>query len=606
MSPDKLGVDSLVAIELRSWFLKEIGVDMPVLKIFNAASIKELLKFAVTLIPAGLIPDVKSADGESSSEAVPIIAQHPAQGFASASDTVQTPDTESDEDTKAFNLEYLPSNESGSGSSAASTKGDSSSEQNDETSSSASSVDDSIEVSVVSKKEVDRELPMSYSQSRFFFLKSFVEDKTAFNVTPVFELHGRLRVEDFTRAVETVMQRHQALRTFFFTNADKKGMQGIWKKSSIRLERHLVSDETEIEAAKEQMRSHIFNIAEGEIIRVQLLSLRSDKHWLIFGFDHINMDGMSFEILWSELEQVYNGSTLPPGTMQYPDYALRQHHEYEGGSWVESLAYWRREFQNAPVVVPLLPFSRSPVRPQTTVFGSHQAHMQLDRKLLDDIKKCATTFKVTLNQFFLAVWQIFLLRLFDIDDICIGLGDANRTDPDVKQSVGLFLNLVPIRFHRNTSQSFGEALKNTKLVSQSAFSYAHVPLSIILSELNVPRSTSHSPLFQVSFNYRPGVAHSRKFCGCTATGSLFTTGGISYDLHLDVVDVGDEDTSIYLLVQKDLYEQEYANILLRGFHSLLQAFLQNPATKVPWPSLFSHDDIERGLDAGRGEYSFLR
>ena len=194
MSPDKLGVDSLIAIELRSWFLKEIGVDMPVLKIFNAASIKELLKFAVTLIPAGLIPDVKSADGESTSETVPIIAQHPTQGFASDAETVQTPETESDEDTKAFNLEYLPSNESGSGSSAASTKGDSSSEQNDETSSSASSVDDSMDMGIVSKREIERELPMSYSQSRFFFLKSFVEDKTAFNVTPVFELNGILRV----------------------------------------------------------------------------------------------------------------------------------------------------------------------------------------------------------------------------------------------------------------------------------------------------------------------------------------------------------------------------------------------------------------------------
>jgi acyl carrier protein len=34
----KLGVDSLVAVEIRSWFVKEIHVDMPVLKVLSDAS----------------------------------------------------------------------------------------------------------------------------------------------------------------------------------------------------------------------------------------------------------------------------------------------------------------------------------------------------------------------------------------------------------------------------------------------------------------------------------------------------------------------------------------------------------------------------------------
>lgn len=34
-----LGVDSLVAVEVRSWFLKEVGKDMPVLKVLGGASI---------------------------------------------------------------------------------------------------------------------------------------------------------------------------------------------------------------------------------------------------------------------------------------------------------------------------------------------------------------------------------------------------------------------------------------------------------------------------------------------------------------------------------------------------------------------------------------
>ncbi|KAJ5928189.1 hypothetical protein N7466_007145 [Penicillium verhagenii] len=602
LSPDELGVDSLVAVDLRSWFIKEIAVDMPVLKIFNAASIRDLLQSAANMIPEGLIPGV-TKDEEGVSKAPALVIPSASQIGSSAPDSTQdTPTSDSSEEAVAFHLENVPSVEGKSGTSVISGRaGDSSSDHNDESSSSASSVGDAADVGL-QKGTIQRTVPMSYGQSRFYFLRSFVEDQSAFNVTPVFEIKGHLRIEDFSRAVETVGQHHESLRTFFFLGEDKQGMQGIWAKSSLRLERKLIGDEKEVEVFKDQMRSHVFKIDDGETIRIQLLSLRNDRHWLICGFHHINMDGISFEIFWSDIEKAYNGLPLSNEMLQYPDFTLKQLRDHETGAWESSLEYWKEEFADIPPVAPLLPFSRLSSRPMLAPgIGTHKSHIRLDKDLSAQIQKCSAMFQVTPYHFHLAIWQTLLLRVFEIDDICIGLGDGNRTDPNIMQTIGLFLNLVPIRFHRKSSQSFGEALKNMKLISQTAFSHAHIPLSVILSDLNVPRSTAHSPLFQVSFNYRPGIAENRDFCGCVANGSLLTVGGISYDLHLDVLDIaGGDETVIYLAVQKDLYELQHAEMLLRSYYGLLQAFVQNPATRVSWPPLFSNTDVERGLIAGRG------
>lgn len=43
-----LGVDSLIAAEIRSWFLKELDVDIPVLNILNTASIAHLCREATS------------------------------------------------------------------------------------------------------------------------------------------------------------------------------------------------------------------------------------------------------------------------------------------------------------------------------------------------------------------------------------------------------------------------------------------------------------------------------------------------------------------------------------------------------------------------------
>lgn len=42
-----LGVDSLVAVDLRAWFFKELGINVPVLRILNGDSIRALCKAAL-------------------------------------------------------------------------------------------------------------------------------------------------------------------------------------------------------------------------------------------------------------------------------------------------------------------------------------------------------------------------------------------------------------------------------------------------------------------------------------------------------------------------------------------------------------------------------
>lgn len=50
-----MGVDSLVAVEVRSWFLKELTVDVPVMKILGGVSITDLVEFVAQKLPQELL-----------------------------------------------------------------------------------------------------------------------------------------------------------------------------------------------------------------------------------------------------------------------------------------------------------------------------------------------------------------------------------------------------------------------------------------------------------------------------------------------------------------------------------------------------------------------
>ena len=49
-----LGIDSLIAVEIRVWFQRELMVDVPVMKILGGASMADLVDFVIERLPAEL------------------------------------------------------------------------------------------------------------------------------------------------------------------------------------------------------------------------------------------------------------------------------------------------------------------------------------------------------------------------------------------------------------------------------------------------------------------------------------------------------------------------------------------------------------------------
>ncbi|KAI0458827.1 hypothetical protein F5B21DRAFT_499894 [Xylaria acuta] len=133
------------------------------------------------------------------------------------------------------------------------------------------------------------------------------------------------------------------------------------------------------------------------------------------------------------------------------------------------------------------------------------------------------------------MFYTLIARLVSIDTVCIGTSSANRSG-EMMQSVGLYLNLLPLLFRTELNQTFTNALKTLRDKSLAAFIHSQVSFDVVLNELQVPRSSSHSPLSQVLVNYRAWVSETRTFCNCESKIIQFNQGKTPYDLSLDIID----------------------------------------------------------------------
>ena len=60
---NEIGLDSLVSVDIRSWLLKVLQVNIPILKIMGDSTIESLVQYAAENVPAELVPQIR-ANGE--------------------------------------------------------------------------------------------------------------------------------------------------------------------------------------------------------------------------------------------------------------------------------------------------------------------------------------------------------------------------------------------------------------------------------------------------------------------------------------------------------------------------------------------------------------
>ena len=571
--PDELGVDSLVAVEIRSWFLKELEIDMPVLKILGGSTLAELLNFSIDKLSPQLIPNL-------SDEATPPTI------------SVAIPDPPLTNITKDRSSSGLDSLDTGMRTQ--------SSEDADNQASSVTS--ESSDSSSSEKPQMQKILPMSPSQLRFWFLHHFLDDKSTSNIAFSIKISGPIREDDFRDAVRAMSARHEALRTRFFTDEMQRPMQGILAESELQLVKKPISHPDEVSREFEAMRRYVFDIGRGEIFRMILLSLSPTHNYLVIGYHHINMDGISLEIFLSDLGKAYNHKKLSQPILQFSDFSLKQRQEIESGKMNQEIEYWKTNLAEHPPPLPLLPFSSTRNRSALKAYDYNRKDYRIDASLQSRIKKTCQEQKANPFHFYFAVFEVLLFKLLNVDDFCIGMADAGRLSDETSKSMGVYLNLLPLRFRLKSSQTFTDVLKETKKKAYSAMANSSAPFDTILEELKVERSTAYSPLFQAFINYRQGVSEKRSFGSFSGEGGEYAFGRTSYDMTLDIMDNPGSSTLVMFMVQKQFYSHSDAQKLTEIYFNLVKHFIESPKSRLDEVNLFPQEDIESAIELGQGTF----
>ncbi|KAJ5272650.1 Nonribosomal peptide synthetase [Penicillium angulare] len=604
-----VGIDSLIAVEVRSWFLKELNVDVPVLKVIGGSSIRDICrdvlgKLSLTFetsdsqdSPPAASPPVMSVtmvekEKNSIVDVVEII-QSNAETFTQ------------DELESSIDLSLAtPSNESVTEYRSIPTPGSSADTEGESANFDvASCMGDNIAPSSLQAPAAIRTAPLSHAQERMWLAHRYSDDPSAYNVAFAWKLQGNLDCDRFEAAIQEVIQRHEALHTAFGVNAaTAEPEQFTFHPENFILEKRPIVHEKDVHAQFLDFRNHVFDLDNGQTLKAAILQLSRKEHVFMLCYHHIIMDGISLRTFLGDLNQAYTSPGFWKPAPQYLDYAVAEREQLKGQAMKEDLDYWKQQFESPVGCLPLLPLSRVQSRPPLRISESFTTHAFIKQETVAKVKACSRQSGSTSFHFYAAALQVLLFQLLDgsVDDFCIGIADANRYDDRYVDAVGFCLNLLPVRLRVCGQETISQLLKKTRTSIYGALAHSKVPFDVLLEELKVPRSSTSSPLFQVLLNYTLGIRGPSTFASCAMDMVEVEDAKTGCDLVVSIVETAGQDTALSFTMPPSLYLDQDCGRLLDIYVELVDQLSQLPDSIVSEVNLHSQLDPSLVSEIGSG------
>lgn len=426
-------------------------------------------------------------------------------------------------------------------------------------------------------------IPLSFSQERLWFIDQ-MEGSVQYHIPALFRLKGNLNVDALSESLQTIINRHEALRTVF-RKKDSNAYQYVQEKDLWEL--RLVDDiiykkDDNLRNQVQQLIKEPFDLSKDHMLRATLIKLEDSEHLLLVTMHHIASDGWSMPVIVKEIASLYNSYDkglpvgLPSLETQYADYAIWQRNYLQGELLDKKINYWKNKLTG----VAALELPTDHQRPSVHTTRGEVKGFNISKELTDKLNALSQEEGVTLFMVLLASFKILLQRYSGQEDICVGIPIANRAQQEVNDLVGFFVNTLALRSNVDANVSFKEFLQKVKETTMEAYEHQDVPFEKVVEAVVKERDLSRSPLFQVMFVLQntPDVPQL-KLGDLILSAESYQHTTTKFDLSFSINENAN-GLRVSVNYSTDLYIGKTIERMFGHFEELLNAVIKAPQNKI--------------------------
>ncbi|SEN95500.1 Ketoacyl-synthetase C-terminal extension [Chitinophaga rupis] len=449
---------------------------------------------------------------------------------------------------------------------------------------------------------------LSYAQKKLWLFDQVEKDKQPYIMPEAYFIGMALNEDAMCKAVETVVERHESLRTVFIVKdgEPKQKVRSFEESGFTCMYMDLNGYADAEERIKLQTAAHAqlpFDLAKGPLIRVTLIKRSEDAYVILIAVHHIIADAWSMDVIVDEVLQCYYAyeqgmsNPLAPLRIQYKDYVVWQQQQRSSGKWDAHRSFWLQTLQGT---LPVLQLPLDMERGSLQTFRGADVTLQVDAAVLSGLKQLCQEQDTTLFVVLLAAYTALLHRYSGQYDLLLASPVAGRKHEDLTSQVGFYINTLLVRTKLTDNMSFAALVQQTRQYMIQALLHDDYPFDLLVKDLQVERVTNRSLLIDSGFSWL--TAHTG-----AAVQPLYNIQRLEdevvaakYDLWLYGTEVAD-GILFKLEYNCDLFKASSMQLFAERWASLIMQIVKQPdilLNDIIMDSMLLHDEAETMPYAG--------
>src|SRR5256885_6704444 len=420
--------------------------------------------------------------------------------------------------------------------------------------------------------------PLTFPQRELWEASPAPPSDVSNHICCVIDVRGLIWTEDCVTAIQRVIDRQDVLRLSFLPG--KNGpVQLVRKRAEPAVRFHDVSPRLpaqEMEELALETFSEPFDLLQGPLYRVEILRRAPDDQLMVFAIHHAIADGWTLGVFVQDLcaaylQQRIRPEPLPPVTTSYFEWNAAERAFWQPAKLESHAEFWKSRLTGTKRLWNI------PEQPEVA-FRPRRLVSQLPADVTASAREVARRNGAALFSTLLAAFQVTLSRWTGADDIVVGTPVANRSRQDVRETMGYFAGIVPLRGQVERDRPFSDYLRGVHESTVDSFGNAmpFVELICALDEQPAPR---YNPIFQVRFALQNHPVPDVELRGISLKLRMRSTGTPRFDLACEITEQGDTLEVVWLF-RENLFSQAEIEELGRLFRTVVESICRVPERRT--------------------------
>jgi amino acid adenylation domain-containing protein len=442
--------------------------------------------------------------------------------------------------------------------------------------------------------EIPAQVPITEAQREIYFAAALSDDANcAFNESVTLHLCGDVQEKELQRALESVLARHDALRSRIAEDGESMTVAPVFTGAIAYLDLSTSPDaesrEATLQEAVRREGKTPFSLTEGPLARATIVRMSANQVVLLFTAHHIVLDGWSVNQLFEEVSKLYSAKDTATAKLlpllPFSSYAIQEQTRQRSGEFADNETYWVNRFTG---LAPVLELPTDRLRPINKSYRGATLKGSLGSALYTDLKSTSARLGCTLYVTLLSGFQLLLHSLTRQQDVVVGISTAGQALFQNASLVGHCVHFLPMLSQISEGETIKEHLASTRNLLFDAFDHQEFTFGSLLHKLSIPRDASRLPLIEVQFNLEK-IGTRIEFEGLSAKIKANPKQFVNTDIFLNMIET-ESDLEFDCDFNTDLFDEETVRRWLHLYANLLAGIVRDPSARVDDLQLLDHED----------------